>query len=170
MRPGYSIFILSLILLAVIIAGCTDNTKPGNVTPTPAPSVTVTPDVKGTIHSSQVRLVDLRIINPGSDEGPAGNFNITLENVGGSEARNVSVDLLVTDMNTLEQQFDINETLYIPIPAHGTIACTLCPGLYGPDTNNVILNLHIYWGDRQEFWNAYNTTRTLPWSQAGELT
>ena len=60
------------------------------------------PDIKGTIHSSQVRLVDLKII-PGSKVG-TGNFNITLENVGSIEARNVSVNLRVRDMKTLELQ------------------------------------------------------------------
>jgi hypothetical protein len=98
MRPCYSIFILSLIMLAVIIAGCTDNIKPGNVTPTPTPSVTATPDVKGTMHSSQVRLTDLRIVPDGSKEGRPGDFNITLENVGSYEARNVGINLRVRDI------------------------------------------------------------------------
>jgi hypothetical protein len=165
MRPGITIFILSLIMFAVIIAGCTDNNKPGNATPTAAPSVTATPDVKGTIHSSQVRLADLRIVPEGSKEGLAGDFNITLENVGSSEARNVSLNLLVRDMKTLEQLFDINYTLERPIPVHGNSNIILPAGVYNSGTDSVIFGLRLYWGEKQEFWNAYNTTRTLPWFQ-----
>jgi hypothetical protein len=169
MRPGYSIFILSLIMLAVIMAGCTDNNKQGNATPTIAPNVTATPtvlpDIKGTIHSSQIRLVDLKIINAGSNEGRPGDYNITLENVGNVEACNVNVNLVVTDMKTLEQLYDINYTLDRPIPAHGNSNFTMAAGLYGPHTDSVILGLRLYWGDRQEFWSAYNTTRALPWIQ-----
>jgi hypothetical protein len=157
-------------MLAVIIAGCTDNSKPGNATPTATPSVTATPDVKGTIHSTQVRMTDLRIVPEGSKGGIPGDFNITLENVGSYEARNVGVNLRVRDMNTLEQLFDINYTLDRPIPAHGNSNFVLAAGLYSYGTDTVILDLGLNWGDRQEFWNAYNTTRTSPWSQQGELT
>ncbi len=95
---------------------------------TVTPTVTATPDVKGTIHSTQVRLVDLKIVPGGSKEGQPGDFNITLENVGSSEARNVGINLRVRDMNTLEQLFDINYTLDRPIPAHGNSNFVLAAG------------------------------------------
>ena len=38
--------------------------------------------------------------------------------------------------------------------------------MYDFETTSVILNLRIYWGDRSEFWNAYNMTRTLPWARS----
>jgi hypothetical protein len=71
-------------------------------------------------------------------------------------------------MNTLEQLFDVNYTLGQPIPAHGNSNFILPACLYNYDTNTVILDLSLIWGDRQEFWNTYNTTRTSPWSQQGE--
>jgi hypothetical protein len=165
MRPCYAIFILSLITIAVVIAGCSGNNPQSTSTPVPTPAPTPGPGIKGTIHSTQLRLVDLKIINAGSGEGRPGDFNIILENVDSTEARNVNVNLVVTDMKTLDLLYDINYTLDRPIPAHGNSSFTMTAGLYGPRTDSVILNLRIYWGDRQEFWNAYNTTRALPWIQ-----
>jgi hypothetical protein len=173
MRPGYCIFILSLIVFAVIIAGCTDNSKPGEATPSPtaAPNVTVTPtavpDISGTIHSSQVRLVSLNITPVSTNQSQRGNINIVLDNVGDNEVRNLSANLVLTDMRTLEQLYDRNYTLDKPIPAYGNNAYTLVTGLYGPDTKSLDIKLRIYWGDRHEFWNAYNMTRPLPWIEPG---
>jgi hypothetical protein len=181
MRHGFSIFILSLIILAIIIVSFLDNSKPGEATPSPtvapnvtatptvAPNVTATPttmpDISGTIHSSQIRLASLYIAPESTSEIRRGDFNITLENVGSSETRNVSVSLVLTDMRTLEKLYDLNYTLDRSIPAHDNNRYTLATGLYGPRTESVIINLRIYWGDRHEFWNAYNMTRALPWIQ-----
>jgi hypothetical protein len=173
MRPGHSIFILSLIALAIIIAGCTDNSKPGETTPSPtaAPNVTATPtalpDISGTIHSSQVRLVSLNITPVSTSESQRGNINIILENVGNNEVGNLSANLVLIDMKTLERLYDVNYTLDMSIPAYGNNTYTLVTGMYGPDTESLDIKLHIYWGDRNEFWNAYNMTRPLPWIEPG---
>jgi hypothetical protein len=68
-------------------------------------------------------------------------------------------------MKTLEQLFDINYTLERPIPVHGNSNIILPAGVYNSGTDSVIFGLRLYWGEKQEFWNAYNTTRTLPWFQ-----
>ncbi len=103
MRPGYSILILSLIILAVIIAGCSGNNRQSTPTPSPTPNVTATPtavpDIKGTIHSSQVRMADFKIIQ---GAGRTGNYTITLQNLGSIEARNVSVNIYAKDIKTLD--------------------------------------------------------------------
>jgi hypothetical protein len=173
MRPGYSIIILSLIVFAVIIAGCTNSSKPGEATPSPtaAPNITVTPaalpDISGTIHSSQVRLVSLNITPVSTGESQRGNINIVLENVGNNEISNISANLVLIDMRTLEQLYDVDYLLDKSIPAQGSCTYTLVTGLYGPNTESLDIRLHIYWGDRREFWNAYNMTRPLPWIEPG---
>jgi hypothetical protein len=171
MRQGYSIFILSLIIFAVIVAGCTDNNQQSTPTPTAAPNVTATPtalpDISGTIHSSQVRLVSLNITPVSTNQSQRGNINIVLENVGDQEVRNLSANLVLIDMKTLEQLYDRNYKLDKPVPVLENRTYTLVTGLYGPDTQSIDIRLHIYWGERHEFWNAYNMTRPLPWIEPG---
>lgn len=162
MRPGYCIFILSLIALAVVIAGCTVNNQQSTPTPTPAPTVTVQPAIEpGTIRSTQVRMADFKIVQ---GAGRTGNYTITLRNIGSTEARNVSVSLYAKDIKTLEPQQDTLYVLDRPIPAHENRTIVIPTGMYDLDTTSVILNIRIYWGDYAEFWNGENMTRILPWA------
>jgi hypothetical protein len=165
MRPGYSIFILSLIMLAVVIAGCSGSNQQSTPTPSPIPNVTaiptVVPDIKGTIHSSQVRMADFKIIQ---GAGRTGNYTITLANLGSMEAHNVSVSLYAKDIKTLAVQQDTIYALDRPIPAKGNSTIAIPTGMYDFETTSVILNIRIYWGDSSEFWNGENMTRVLPWA------
>jgi hypothetical protein len=165
MRPGYSIFILSLIMLAVVIAGCSGSSQQSTPTPSPTPNVTATPtaapDIKGTIHSSQVRMADFEIIQ---GAGRTGNYTITLQNLGSMEARNVSVSIYAKDIKTLAAQQDTIYELDRPIPANRNTTIAIPTGMYDFETTSVILNIRIYWGDNSEFWNGENMTHILPWA------
>ena len=161
MRPGHSIFILSLIALAVVVAGCSGNSPQSTPTPTPAPTPTAAPDIHGTIHSTQIRMADFKIVQ---GAGRTGNYTITLQNVASTEARNVSVSLNAKDIRTLALQQDGLYSLDGPIPAYGNRTIAIPTGMYDFETTSVILTIRIYWGDHSEFWNGESMTHILPWA------
>jgi hypothetical protein len=165
MRPGYSIFILSLIALAVVIAGCSGINQQSTPTPTPAPTVTPSPTpgpvTFGMIHSTQVRIEDFKIVK---GAGQTGNYTMTLQNIGSTEARNVSVYLNAKDLNTVRLQQEGLYPLNAPIPARSNRTITIPTDLYDYGITSVILDVRIYWGDNDEFWNGENYSKVLPWA------
>jgi hypothetical protein len=69
------------------------------------------------------------------------------------------------DLQTGVQYFGDLITLDRPLPAGGSR--TILVATHGHDyAFSVIVNIRVYWGDKVEFWNGYNESRTLvavPW-------
>ena len=161
MRPRYWISMLSLIALAVVIAGCSGtNQSTPTPTPTPVPTVSAQPTVES-MFSPQVELTDFKILQ---GAGRTGNYTFTLVNHGSAEARNVIISLYARDIRNLEVQQDTLYQLYEPIPAHGNATVTIPTGMYSLETTSVILNIRVTWGDHAEYYTDKNLTHILPWA------
>jgi hypothetical protein len=111
--------------------------------------------------SPEVQMDSFKIVQ---GAGRTGNYAIDLKNIGSDEARNVMVYLNAKDIKTLELQQDTTYRLHSPIPAHSNVTVAIPTGLYNTETTSVILNIRIYWGDNDEFWNGENLTHILPWA------
>lgn len=170
MGTKHAFLILSLLVI-LLASGCASPSPAASpaatATPTPAPIPAASgPESIGATHSTQVKVTGLNITHGRYIAGgQSENISVTLTNAGDIDAQNVGFSIKEKDLQTGEQYFGDLITLDRPLPAGGSR--TILVATPGHDyAFSVIINIRVYWGDKVEFWNGYNESRTLvavPW-------
>lgn len=168
MRLKHAFLILSLVAM-VLASGCS---SPGQATPTPATTLATVPmaagpESIGIFHSTQVKVTGLNISYARLNEQnvQAENISVTVENTGDTEAQNVGFSIMEKDLRTNQQYFGRLITLDSPLPAYSSRTINVTSPVH-EYAFSVIINIRLYWGEKVEFWNGYNESRTLaaiPW-------
>lgn len=165
--------VISILIIASLIgvSGCITTPGTNNTVsplPTSAPTPTIAPSIVpgdtghetiGSIHSTQVRIKDVKVAYARTKELQAENFTILFENVGDADAQNVGFNLKETDPQTGELYFT-KVFLAGTIPANSTVQYNVTTATHDY-VFSVILNIQVYWGEKVEYSNTYKNAFTL---------